>query len=77
MNTNDTDVRGRRCHILPVDDREPHEAGMACWCHPLHLHAGTVIHHAADCRERFERVNGTEYAEGRWTRVCEPSHRPG
>jgi hypothetical protein len=64
---------GRRGHVVPVNDRQPHEAGMKCWCHPLHLHGGTVVHNAADCRERIERHDGKEYAEGRWTLVYQES----
>lgn len=50
-------------HCLPVGDELPHRASGRCWCQPL---AQPVmgfngpcghqwIHHAKDCRERFER----------------------
>ena len=41
-------------HVVPLDDEREHDLSLACWCQPLE-DGWTIIHHAADCREKYER----------------------
>lgn len=49
--------KNQRLHVIPVGHPEPlHAAESDCWCHPLLKDEGKIaIHHAKDCREKWER----------------------
>lgn len=61
----------RRVHVIPTNDKDLHAAQMSCWCFPVHIHGGTVVHNAADCREKTERLDGVGYRDGKWVNVVE------
>lgn len=61
----------RRVHVIPVGDKDIHAAQLMCWCHPLELEGGTVVHHAADCREKHERQTGSGYPDKKWVNIAE------
>ena len=47
---------GWQVHVVPVDDRNRHDADTSCWCGPriedsLHGRPRLVVHNALDRRE--------------------------
>lgn len=67
MDTPDVKIR----HVIPLDDLREHFAQVECWCHPFCECTAIVIHHAADCRERFERQDGEQHGSG-WAIIEQP-----
>jgi hypothetical protein len=50
-----TDYGGWEIHVVPIADTFMHVPTPYCWCNPEVNKDGTVIHHADDNREAFER----------------------
>jgi hypothetical protein len=51
-------------HVIPLDDSRDHEISRDCACLPL-VDGTTVVHHAWDTREKFER-QGSGDPEKKW-----------
>ena len=62
-------------HVLPINDEEEHEPWTGCWCQPIFMD-GAWIHHAKDCRERFER-QGIHDSNKPWEVEVEIREDPG
>jgi len=49
-------VSKQRIHVVPYGHPEPpHDAKESCWCLPLKESERLFVHHAKDCREKWER----------------------
>lgn len=59
-----------KIHIIPVGGDEPIHSIPDCWCNPLEKEGNLAVHHAKDCREKFER-QGIEDPEKFWVNVGE------
>lgn len=55
-------------HVIPLEDKREHELSLACWCFPT-VDGHTLIHHALDCREKYER-QGVVVSSG-WAVISE------
>lgn len=60
-----------RTHTIPIGGQEPmHMASHRCWCNPFVSTENTVIHHAADGREKYERQGIATIGQG-WCYILE------
>lgn len=64
-----------RVHVLPVGDEHCHAAQASCWCRPTKDKYDTrlYVHHAKDCREKYERQNKCRdnYRGEGWVNILE------
>ena len=61
-------------HIIPVGGIEPiHVAHPSCWCHPTQDAEAPAnhIHHAKDCREKWERQGLATEPGAAWVTIGE------
>jgi hypothetical protein len=41
-------------HVIPLNDLREHVELDTCWCNPMLLEDGLIVHNAMDGRELFE-----------------------
>lgn len=45
-------------HVIPMNDLQPHEDDLDCWCMPEINHdENLIIHNSLDGREKVENAN--------------------